>query len=70
MENNISLQELKNKSSHESSRADSHLKLEDFMRREDTRVIQIGNVKIGGGNPIAIQSMTNTKTEDVEATIA
>ena len=40
------------------------------MRREDTRVIQIGNVKIGGGNPIAIQSMTNTKTEDAEATVA
>lgn len=40
------------------------------MRREDTRVIQIGNVKIGGGNPIAIQSMTNTKTEDVKATVA
>lgn len=29
-----------------------------------------GNCKIGGGNPIAIQSMTNTKTEDVEATVA
>lgn len=40
------------------------------MYRENTRVIQIGNVKIGGGNPIAIQSMTNTKTEDVEATVA
>ncbi len=40
------------------------------MRREDTRVIQIGNRKIGGGNPIAIQSMTNTKTEDVQATVA
>ena len=40
------------------------------MRREDTRVIQIGTRKIGGGNPIAIQSMTNTKTEDVEATVA
>ena len=38
------------------------------MKREETKVIQIGNVKIGGGNPIAIQSMTNTKTEDVEAT--
>lgn len=35
-----------------------------------TREIQIGNVKIGGGNPIAIQSMTNTKTQDVEATVA
>ncbi len=40
------------------------------MRREETKVIQIGNVKIGGGHPIAIQSMTNTKTEDVEATVA
>lgn len=40
------------------------------MTRENTKVIQIGNVKIGGGNPIAIQSMTNTKTEDVEATVA
>lgn len=40
------------------------------MKREETKVIQIGNVKIGGGNPIAIQSMTNTKTEDVEATVA
>ncbi len=40
------------------------------MKRNETKVIQIGNVKIGGGNPIAIQSMTNTKTEDVEATVA
>lgn len=40
------------------------------MTRNETKVIQIGNVKIGGGNPIAIQSMTNTKTEDVEATVA
>ena len=40
------------------------------MTRERTKVVQIGNVKIGGGNPIAIQSMTNTKTEDVEATVA
>ena len=40
------------------------------MRREDTRVIQIGTRKIGGGNPIAIQSMTNTKTEDIDATVA
>lgn len=38
--------------------------------REQTKVIQIGDVKIGGGNPIAIQSMTNTKTEDVQATVA
>jgi len=40
------------------------------MKRENTRVIQIGGRKIGGGNPIAIQSMTNTKTEDVQATVA
>lgn len=38
--------------------------------RDHTKVIQIGDVKIGGGNPIAIQSMTNTRTEDVEATVA
>lgn len=40
------------------------------MTRERTKVVQIGNVKIGGGNPIAIQSMTNTKTEDIDATVA
>ena len=39
------------------------------MRRDDTKVIHIGNVAIGGGNPIAIQSMTNTRTEDVQATV-
>lgn len=38
--------------------------------REHTKVIQIGDRMIGGGNPILIQSMTNTKTEDVEATVA
>ena len=37
--------------------------------RERTRVIAIGDRKIGGGNPILIQSMTNTATEDVEATV-
>lgn len=40
------------------------------MHRENTRVIRIGDRAIGGGNPIAIQSMTNTKTEDVAATVA
>src|ERR1043166_2214649 len=34
-----------------------------------TREIRIGNVKIGGGNPIAVQSMTATKTQDIAATI-
>ena len=40
------------------------------MERRKTREIWIGNVKIGGNHPIAIQSMTNTKTQDVEATAA
>lgn len=40
------------------------------MYREHTRVIQIGDCRIGGGNPILIQSMCNTKTEDVAATVA
>ena len=39
------------------------------MFRDNTKVIQIGNKVIGGGNPIMIQSMTNTKTEDVAATV-
>jgi (E)-4-hydroxy-3-methylbut-2-enyl-diphosphate synthase len=40
------------------------------MFRDHTKVIQIGDRVIGGGNPILIQSMTNTKTEDVKATVA
>ena len=40
------------------------------MYRDHTKVVQIGDKKIGGGNPILIQSMTNTKTEDVKATVA
>lgn len=40
------------------------------MYRDNTKVIKIGDRVIGGGNPILIQSMTNTKTEDVEATVA
>ena len=39
------------------------------MYRDHTKEIRIGNRVIGGGNPILIQSMTNTKTEDVEATV-
>lgn len=39
------------------------------MHREHTKIIQIGDRVIGGGNPILIQSMTNTKTEDVKATV-
>lgn len=40
------------------------------MNREATKKIRIGDITIGGGSPIAIQSMTNTRTEDVEATAA
>ena len=38
--------------------------------REQTKVIHIGDKVIGGGNPVLIQSMTNTRTEDVAATVA
>lgn len=40
------------------------------MFRDNTKVIHIGDRVIGGGNPILIQSMTNTKTEDVNATVS
>ena len=39
------------------------------MTRKDTKVIKIGDRVIGGGNPVLIQSMCNTKTEDVRATV-
>ena len=39
------------------------------VTREQTRKVQVGAVTIGGGAPVAIQSMTNTKTEDVAATV-
>ena len=39
------------------------------MYRDNTKVISIGDKVIGGGNPILIQSMTNTRTEDVTATV-
>lgn len=38
--------------------------------RKQTRQIRVGNVKVGGGAPIAVQSMTNTYTQDVAATVA
>lgn len=40
------------------------------MHRNNTKVIKIGDKSIGGGNPILIQSMTNTRTEDINATAA
>ena len=39
------------------------------MYRDHTKEIQIGDKKIGGGNPVLIQSMCNTKTENVAGTI-
>ena len=38
--------------------------------RNKTRVIRVGDVYIGGDNPIVVQSMTNTKTEDIQSTVA
>ena len=40
------------------------------MTRKETKTIQIGNKVIGGGTPVLIQSMCNTKTEDVEGTVS
>lgn len=39
------------------------------MYREHTKTVRIGDRIIGGGNPVLIQSMTNTRTEDVQATV-
>ena len=40
----------------------------DIIRRK-TKVINVGGVKVGGDNPISVQSMTNTLTTDVKATV-
>ena len=39
------------------------------MYRDNTKIIKIGNRIIGGGNPVLIQSMTNTRTDDIKATV-
>ena len=44
-------------------------KEESHVEGKKSKVIDIGGVKIGGTHPVAIQSMTNTKTEDVKATV-
>jgi (E)-4-hydroxy-3-methylbut-2-enyl-diphosphate synthase len=41
-----------------------------MINRKQTRVIQVGDVPIGGDHPIVIQSMTNTRTSDIDATVA
>lgn len=40
-----------------------------MIKREIKRLVEVGGLKIGGGNPIIIQSMCNTDTRDVEATV-
>jgi (E)-4-hydroxy-3-methylbut-2-enyl-diphosphate synthase len=40
-----------------------------MIRRRQTREIRIGNVAVGGGNPVSVQSMTKTDTRDVAATV-
>ena len=40
------------------------------MKRTETKTIQIGNLKMGGDNPVVIQSMCNTDTRDIAATVA
>ena len=39
------------------------------IKRRKTKVINVGSVKVGGDNPISVQSMTNTLTTDIKATI-
>ena len=40
-----------------------------MIKRKITRQIQVGSIKIGGGAPISVQSMTNTKTTDIKSTV-
>lgn len=40
-----------------------------MTKRNQTRIVKVGNLYLGGNNPIYIQSMTNTKTKNVEATV-
>lgn len=44
--------------------------MENQIKRKNTREVKIGNKVIGGQNPVLIQSMTNTRTEDIKGTIA
>ena len=39
------------------------------IKRRKSKVINVGKLKIGGDNPISVQSMTNTLTKDVNATV-
>lgn len=44
--------------------------MEQMIKRRPTRQVMVGNVPVGGGAPVSIQSMTNTPTCDVNATVA
>ena len=44
--------------------------MSEIIHRTKTRPIKVGNLTIGGNNEVIIQSMTTTKTHDVEATVA
>ena len=46
------------------------MKIESPIKRRKTRQIHIGDVAVGGDAPISVQSMTNTETCDVAATVA
>ena len=43
--------------------------MSNWITRKDTKVVNVGDVPVGGSNPIAIQSMTNTNTCDVVSTV-
>ena len=45
------------------------IQLTGDLRRNPTRAVQVGDVTIGGGNPIVVQSMAATRTQDIEATV-
>ena len=45
------------------------MSLENKIIRRKTKTIKVGNVDVGGNSPISVQSMTNTLTKDVEATV-
>ena len=65
----ISLYLSKEKRSNSKSDEEEFGKRRNRMYRENTKEIAIGNVKIGGTHPVTIQSMTNTKTENVKETV-
>jgi len=43
--------------------------MSNWIKRKETAIVNVGAVPIGGGNPIAVQSMTNTNTLDVVSTV-